>query len=238
MRSLLLICNYNNGLEISEVLTDFSEKHPKEDTIIIDDHSTDNSWEIAKVAGFKVIRHDKNLGAGAALRTGLKYALAAKIYGSVIIIASNGKMKAKDLAGMLEPIHRGEADFVQGSRYLPGGTSPGLTLFRRMAIPAYTILASFFLKKKFSDVTCGYRSMRIELVRDLEKNLDQEWLNRYELETYLLYLVCRNGYRLIERSVTMDYTHLLATRKSHMKPLTSWWSVFRPLLLVRLGLRK
>ena len=126
----------------------------------------------------------------------------------------------------------------RGSRDLKAGSSPGLTLFRRVAIPAFSLFASLLLGRRFTDITCGLRCYSLDLARDPEINLDQPWLNRYELEYYLHYKAVRGKYRVIEVPVTMKYDHIARGRVSKIQPFTGWWSMIRPFLILALRIRK
>ena len=111
-------------------------------------------------------------------------------------------------------------------------------MFRSAAIPAYSLLASALLGRRFTDITCGFRAYRLWILRHPEVNLQQDWLDRYEAELYIHYYVCRLDARIVEVPVTIDYSHLSAGRKSKMKPVSGWWSLLRPILLLRAGLRR
>jgi len=137
------------------------------------------------------------------------------------------------------PVDRGVADYVQGSRFLDGDFSPGLPLFRRLMIPAFSIFASILIGKRFTDITCGLRCYTFNLVKDPEINLNQKWLDRYELEYYLHFKAVRTKrYRIIEVPATMKYDQLKQGRTSKIQPILGWWSMIRPFLILALKIRK
>ena len=68
-------------------------------------------------------------------------------------------------------------------------------------------------------------------------DLDQEWLDKYELEPYVFYKAIRLGYKVKEVPVTKIYPPK-ALGYTKMKPITGWWSIMRPVFLLALGLRK
>ena len=79
--------------------------------------------------------------------------------------------------------------------------------------------------------------MRLSLFADPRIDIDQEWLDRYELEPYVFFKAIRLGYRVTEVPVTKIYPDKwLGYTK--MKPITGWWSILRPVLLLGLGIRK
>ena len=88
-----------------------------------------------------------------------------------------------------------------------------------------------------TDTTNGYRALRLEVLNDNRVNLDQDWLDKYELEPYLLYTLIRLGYGVREAPVTKIYP-MRALGYTKMKPITGWWSILRPILLLGFGIKK
>ena len=233
---LLIVANYNQVKEIGSFLERCEKFFPKQQTIVVDDGSSDGSGDYAEERGFTIIRHGKNLGIGAALRTGIMYA-KEKGYTWVLISSSNGKIRPEDFETVYSPLLRGEADYVTGSRFAPGGSSPGLAPFRRFAIPIFSLCTFPILGRRFSDITCGFRAYTLDLFTDTPCNIHQEWLNRYELEYYVHYWACKLGLRIKEVPVTIPYNHLAKGRKSKIRPFVGWWSMIRPFVYLRLGVR-
>ena len=93
--------------------------------IVVDDCSADRTADEAREAGAEVvIRHERNRGVGAGIRTGL---LEARRLGYEIgaILSGDDQHVPAELPRILAPVFAGEADLVQGSRWLPGGATPG-----------------------------------------------------------------------------------------------------------------
>lgn len=235
---LLIVANFNQEREIEAYLARVDRFFPKQQIVVVDDGSTDASPAIAEQAGFEVIRHARNLGIGAAIRTGI---IEAGRRGCrwVLISSSNGKIRPEDFPQVYGPVARGEADYTTGSRFVKGGRHPGLPMFRRLSIPLFSLAASLWLGRWFSDITCGFRAYTLEILDRTGADLDQAWLNRYELEYYIHYYVSRLAdARIREVPVTIDYAHLERGRTSKIKPFVGWWSMIRPIVLLRLGLRR
>jgi dolichol-phosphate mannosyltransferase len=237
MNGLIIVVNYEQELEIRPFLTRLREWNPGLQVVVVDDASRDRSPDMAEELGFRVIRRAENRGVGAAIRTGIQHARSAGDYEFVVIMSSNGKMRPEELPRVIAPIVAGRADYVQGSRFAAEGRSLQLSTFRALAIPAYSLLASAVLRRRFTDITCGFRAYRLALFDDPRVRLDQNWLDRYEAELYIHYYACRLGLRIVEVSVTIDYSHLAPGRKSKIRPGSGWWSLFRPLFLLALGRR-
>ena len=238
MKGLIVVVNFEQQLEIEAFLGGLRRNNPGLDVVIVDDASRDKSADIAESLGYRVIRRSENQGVGAAIRTGIEYVRNEGGFDFVVIMSSNGKMRSDEIARVIDPIIRGDADYVQGSRFMREGKAVDLSAFRSLAIPAYSAVASALLRRRFTDITCGFRAYRLSMFDARQVRLDQEWLNRYEMELYIHYYACRLGVRIVEVPVTIDYSHLDVDRKSKIRPVSGWWSLFRPLFLLSFGLRK
>ncbi|MCZ3367503.1 MULTISPECIES: glycosyltransferase family 2 protein [Methanobacterium] len=106
---------YNEELCISGII--LGSKKYVDEVIVVDDGSTDNTVEIAELAGARVIRHYSNKGKGAALKTGFKAAKGSEI---IVALDSDGQHNPEEIPKLITPILTGEADIVNGSRYING----------------------------------------------------------------------------------------------------------------------
>ena len=89
-----------------------------------------------------------------------------------------------------------------------------------------------------TDITCGLRAYKVSLLADPCIKLDQEWLNRYEMEYYLHIKFLRHlKVPMVEVPVAIRYSHLAPTRLSKIKPITGWWSMARPFVFLFLRLK-
>jgi dolichol-phosphate mannosyltransferase len=202
--------------------------------LVVDDGSQDRSREVARARGAEVLEMGATVGVGAALRAGFDWARERK-FDVIVVIAGNNKDAPEEITRLLDPIVDG-ADFVQGSRYLAGGRTGGMPLYRHVATRLHPLLFSFSARKWVSESTNGFRAFRTGLLDDPRIRLDQSWLDAYELEPYLYWKTIRLGYRTAEVPVTKIYPPR-AVGYTKMKPITGWWSMLRPLVLLGLGLR-
>ncbi len=106
---------YNEELCISGIV--LGSKKYVDHVIVVDDGSTDNTAEIAKLAGAEVIKHFSNSGKGAALKTGFEAAKESEI---IVTLDSDGQHNPQEIHKLITPIINGEADIVNGSRYING----------------------------------------------------------------------------------------------------------------------
>jgi dolichol-phosphate mannosyltransferase len=208
-----------------------------DEVLVVDDGSTDDSVEVARSSGARVISMGATLGVGAALQTGYCYAIKYG-YDVAVTVAGNNKDAPEEIPLLLEPIAEDRADFVQGSRFLKhGGGFGAMPVYRQIATRVHPLLFSLVARRWVTESTNGFRAVHTRILADTRINLSQAWLRQYELEPYLYLRIIQLGYRTAEVPVTKIYPpkHLGQTK---MKPIADWWSILRPLVYVGLGLRK
>ncbi|MCX7785707.1 MAG: glycosyltransferase family 2 protein [candidate division WOR-3 bacterium] len=232
---LIIIPVWNEDKKIGGVIQDL-KKSLNYDLLVIDDGSTDNTSQEAIKAGANVIQHEKNLGVGAAIRTGIEY---GKQNGYTIIVPINGtgKTKIEEIPSLIEPIIKENYDFVQGSRYLKGGGWANMPKHRKIGTKVYSFIFSLLVGKKITDGSSGIRAFKTSIVSHPRINLNQIWLNRYELEPYLYYKAVRLKFKTKEVPITINYPKQKNVPYTKMRPLIGWWSITRPIIYLRLGLK-
>jgi dolichol-phosphate mannosyltransferase len=232
LRVAAVIPAYNEEGKIGRVL----RKIPQglvDAIIVVDDCSRDRTSEEARQGGAIVLRHAVNQGVGAGIRTGIDHARQHG-FDVVTILSGDDQHDPNELPVVLGPILAGQCDFVQGSRRLGGGRMVQIGWFRRLTTAIYPLLFRLATGFRSTDATNGFRAFRVSIFQDRRINLWQEWLNRYELEPYLLYQAVTTGKRVREVPITIIY-HQQGTTK--MRGLKDWWRILRPVVLLTLGLR-
>lgn len=232
---LVALFSYNEGEKLKNLIRSFPENKPY-DLLFIDDGSNDGSAEFIRTQGYELIRHEKNIGIGYGIREAIHFG-RERGYRIIVIMAANGKMQPSEIERLTTPLIDYRCDYVQGSRYLPGGQSPNLPRFRKTMIRLFTVIAFILTGFKGTDVTCGFRAYKLSLFDDKRFNIDQEWLNKYEMEYYIHYHVIRGGYRLLEAPVSMIYPSEMRNY-SKIKPFVGWWSMIKPWIYLILKIRK
>lgn len=203
---------------------------------VVDDCSTDGTFDEAKQAGAHVIRHEVNQGVGAGIRTGLMYGLKEG-FDIGVILSGDDQHEPRDLPAALAPLLSGEAQFVQGSRRLRGGGVVDAPFFREVTTRIYSLIFTVLTMKRITDATNGFRAFFLNVLETDDINLNQSWLNTYGLEPYLLYKAVRSpNVTVCEVPITIYY------RGSHgnyskMRFFRDWWHLARPMILLALNLR-
>lgn len=204
--------------------------------VVYDDGSTDGTGEVARQEGATVLRAEERKGVGRAIREGIRHARAGG-FDVMVVMAGNDKDDPSEIGRLLDAIREG-CDFVQGSRYLPGGGFGNMPFYRTVATRlVHPLLFSLITRTRITDSTNGFRAFRLSLFDDPAIDIEQEWLDQYELEPYIFYKAIMQGYRVREVPVHKIYPDW---KKGYtkMKPITGWWSILRPLVYLALGLRK
>lgn len=157
MKTLIVIPAYNEEKNIEGVIEDVKREAPEADILVVDDGSSDKTALVSqgtKKAAVIVLPY--NLGIGGAVQTGFRYAKDCG-YEAVVRIDGDGQHSAKGIANVMEPILKGEADVVIGSRFL-GNKKPHSILARRIGQKVTGFLLTIATGQKITDATSGFRS--------------------------------------------------------------------------------
>ncbi len=225
----------NEAGKIGRVL----DKMPRDgrfEAIVVDDGSEDGTGDEARAHGAAVVlRHEARQGVGAAIRDGFAAGVArGRPY--VALVSGDDQHEPAELARALDALLAARADYVAGSRWMRGGSVIGAAGGRALGTRIYSRAFSLLAFRRVTDATNGFRVLRTSILADPRINLRQAWLSSYDLEPYLLFKVIRCGYRVIEVPVTVRYHAREGYTK--MRGLRDWWRLFRPALLLRMGVKQ
>lgn len=227
---------YNEAQKIGCVV-DRTPRFCVDEVLVVDDGSTDDSATVARARGANVLSLGACIGVGAALREGYRYAVEHG-YDVAVVMAGNNKDAPEEIPLLLDPIAERGVAFVQGSRFLKVSADFGeMPVYRRLATRFHPLLFSMAARRWVTESTNGFRAVTRAVLTDSRLNLDQEWLNEYELEPYLYLRTIQLGFKVAEVPVTKIYPPK-RLGQTKMKPITGWWSILRPLVYVGFGLRK
>jgi glycosyltransferase involved in cell wall biosynthesis len=187
---------YNERDALVQVLTTLSALPVT--TVVVDDGSTDGGSSVTAVGGSWLLRHAINLGQGAALQTGISFALA-KGADVIVTFDSDGQHDASDIASLLRALEDNKADFALGSRFL--GDAPGIPWTRAVVLKAGVVFTRLFSGIKVTDTHNGLRAMTRRGAQAIDLTL-----NRMAHASEFLDQVVASGLRYIEVPVRIRYS--------------------------------
>ena len=160
MHLVIIIPCLNEEKTISNVINAIPENFDgvsKRSVIVVDDGSIDKTSQLAEDAGAMVVRHPYNQGVGAAFQTGIEASL--KLRADIIVnMDGDGQFNPADIAALIKPIISREADFVSASRFMDPLLVPEMPEIKKWGNKRIAHLVSFLVRKKFYDVSCGFRA--------------------------------------------------------------------------------
>lgn len=192
----VVIAAYNEATVIAGVIA--GVKQAGYPVVVVDDGSRDVTAEAAEAAGAVVVRHPINLGQGAALQTGIEFALAS---GAEIIATfdGDGQHRVSDIAALAAALTRHDADFALGSRFL--GDALNQPLSRRVTLRLATWFTRLTVGMNITDTHNGLRAMTRRGAQRIR--LRQ---NRMAHASEILDQIAGSGLKYIEVPVTIDYS--------------------------------
>lgn len=198
MRRLIIIPAYNEAGRVGNVVRDVRDALPGADVLVVDDGSADGTADEARAAGAVVASLPVNLGYGAALQTGYKYAVRGG-YDLVGQIDADGQHRAEHLVAMLDALDAGGADVVIGSRFLDRDGHYTPPAARKVGIALFSRIATTITREHISDPTSGFQVMRIPVARFFCTNV---YPSDYP-DADILILLHRSGFKVREVPVQM-----------------------------------
>jgi glycosyltransferase involved in cell wall biosynthesis len=192
MKIYIVVPAYNEGARIGRVLHDLEKT--KLPVIVVDDGSRDKTYQIAKRYGFMALRHEINLGKGAAMKTG---AIAAFNLGAdaVIFIDSDGQHRISDLSQFTGALKTNKFDVVFGVRDLLR-----IPFVRRVGNSVASILVGTLFDIHVLDLLCGYRALTKKAFRKID------WKSPgYSVETEMVAMTGKYRLRHCEVAISTVY---------------------------------
>lgn len=156
-RTLIVIPAQNEADNIGPVLDELAVLNLGHDTLVVDDASTDGTRSVLAAREQRCIHLSTNLGYGAAVQAGFKYALLHG-YDYVVQMDADYQHDPSSIPALLEAVHSGQADVALGSRFL-GKAGYRIPPLRRAGIELFSRIVSFFLKQPITDPTSGFQAL-------------------------------------------------------------------------------
>lgn len=208
MNPVVLIPAHNAGKMVTEVIN--KVKALGFSVIVVDDGSDDDTYESAMSAGVVILRHEKNLGKGAALRAGFEYILNPSTgsgFDAVITMDADGQHDPALLNDFVKNAELKNSGFITGNRMHNTAAMPRIRVFTNRFM-------SWLLSKKMGqyvpDTQCGYRFIKKDLLAKIKL-----CTSRYEIESEMLIQAARAGARIDSISISSIY----AGHRSRINPL-------------------
>jgi dolichol-phosphate mannosyltransferase len=197
--TLVVLPTYNERENIQTVLHRVRAAVPDAHVLVVDDGSPDGTAELAEdvgreIGGISVLRRHGRSGLGAAYRAGFRWGLA-RDYDVLVEMDADLSHDPFALPQLLEAVASG-SDLAIGSRYVPGGSTPGWPLTRRAISRAGCTYARVMLRVPAHDATSGFRAYRAAALRAVD--LDTVRANGYGFQVEMTYRVARLGGELRE----------------------------------------
>ena len=153
-RTLIVVPAWNEAGSIAHVVQEIRGELPEVDVLVIDDGSTDGTAERARAAGATVARLSYNLGVGAAMRLGYRYARDHR-YDVVVQVDADGQHDPRYVPKLIDGL--ADADVVIGARFAGEG-SYKIRGPRRWAMSLLSTVLSRIARTRLSDTTSGFRA--------------------------------------------------------------------------------
>jgi glycosyltransferase involved in cell wall biosynthesis len=192
----VVIAAYNEASMIARVVSEV--RHAGYRVVVVDDGSKDATAHNARTAGAIVVQHPFNLGQGAALQSGIKFALA-KGAAAIVTFDADGQHAAADISRLITALAEENADFVLGSRFLDA--SSNIPALRRLLLKAATVFTRITTGLRLTDAHNGLRAMTRRGAAAIRMRQ-----NRMAHASELLAQIGSSGLRYVERPVTIHYS--------------------------------
>lgn len=187
MKISVIIPVYNERNHTSDVINAVEAVPIDKEIIVIDDYSSDGTRDILKNRqGIELILHRKNMGKGAAIRSGLE-----SVTGDFVIIQdADMEYSPQDYIQLLKPVTEGKTRVVYGSRMLGKGEFMKASYFANRVL---TMLTNLLFHSRLTDMETCYKLLRTSLLRSL--NLTS---SRFEVEPEITCKILKKGERIVE----------------------------------------
>jgi len=209
---ILVIPAYKEELVIGSLV--LKARQIVEKVIVVDDGSTDNTTQVATLAGAEVIRLDNNTGKAYALLLGLR---RARDLGCTAAVTLDGdaQHKTREIPDVVRPVLEGKADLVIGSRFL--GKGNGVPAYRRMGQKTLDVFTQIGSGHKCTDTQSGFRAFSQKALNNLDFPS-----SGYSIESDMITHFAERGLVMAEVPITVRYE---VPHKHKMNPMRHGLSV-------------
>jgi len=168
-----------------------------DEVIVVDDGSTDNTSNVARLAGATVIRHDKNEGKGATIQRILAEA-RKKNPDILVLLDADSQHNPDEIPALIKPIMSSDFDIAIGSREQQRGNIPR---YRRIGQKVLSYSSLALSGKRVTDSECGFRALSSKAIAELK--LKQKG---FAIETEMISAATKRGLKIMEVPISAIYT--------------------------------
>ena len=198
MNIAIVIPAYNEQARIGAVVAGVQRALPEADVLVVDDGSSDDTSSAAQTAGALVVRLPMNLGYGAALQTGYKWAVRRR-YALIGQLDADGQHSPEFLPTMFDKLKDDGVDVVIGSRFLDRDGHYRPSAARKVGIALFSRVASLIMHQHITDPTSGLQVMRLPVAQFF---CTEVYPSDYP-DADILILLHRSGFQVREMAVQM-----------------------------------
>jgi len=213
-----IIPAYNAESTISKAINGISRFFKPSEIIVIDDGSSDDTYQRAKHEGAIVLKNEKNQGKGFSLKKGFKYAIKQG-YNAVICLDADLQHDPADIPIFIHCYNKTDADLVLGSRIRDLSRMP---LDRQFSNQTTSLIISLLTGRRVRDSQCGYRLIKTKVLKAIRLTSA-----KYETESELLVKALKAKYKIAHVPVKTIYNN----QPSHIHRLIDTWRFIRVVML-------
>jgi glycosyltransferase involved in cell wall biosynthesis len=195
VRVSFIVPAYNEEATLAELLERVAELDLDKQIIVVDDGSTDRTAAIAQEwadRGVELVQQ-QNRGKGAAVRTGIGH-----VKGEIVVIQdADLEYDPADVPTLIEPIERGAADVVFGSRLSGGRPQRAYMFWHLVGNRLLSLVTNILYNTTLSDMETGYKAFRADVLRSLDLRE-----NDFAIEPEITSKVCKRGLRIYELPIS------------------------------------
>ena len=212
-RILVIVPAYNEAGAVGNVVNKIQRCLPHVDVLVVNDGSSDSTSAIAERAGAMVLDLPYNMGIGAAMQAGYKFA-HRRDYDIAVQCDGDGQHHPSQIKKLIEALMDGDADIVLGSRYLSSRKFKS-TIPRRLGIFVFSNVLSLIVGQKLTDTTSGFRAVNKEVIESFSVYYPSDYP-----EPEALVILHKEGFTINEMPVSMS------SRRNGSSSITAWKSTY------------
>ncbi len=221
--TFIVVAAYNEGSVLRDTLAPLFRQGYS--VVVVDDGSSDDTWTVLRSLPVHALRHPINLGQGAALQTGMDYALK---HGAEFVVHfdADGQHPHDQIEEMLAPIRAGQADVVLGCRFLRDEDRRHVPLVKRVVLRAGALVSALMTGVWLKDSHNGFRALSADAVSRIRLTE-----NGFAHATEILRQIRLAGLRYVEIPTTIRYSEY---SRAKGQPVTNAFNIVMDLILGRL----